>query len=113
MSDDMKGRTCLVTGATDGHGRALAGMLAQRGADLVILGRNPGKCRDVQTEIAEECGGKAPEVLLCDLSSLVEVERTANEYLASGRRLDLLVNNAGLSGCTGARARTGTSSASR
>jgi NAD(P)-dependent dehydrogenase (short-subunit alcohol dehydrogenase family) len=98
MSDDMKGRTCLVTGATDGHGRALAGMLAKRGADLVILGRNPGKCRDVQTEIAEECGGKAPEILLCDLSSLVEVERTANEYLASGRRLDLLVNNAGLVG---------------
>lgn len=94
----MQGRTCLVTGATDGHGRALARMLAERGADLVILGRNPDKCRDAQLEIADACDGKAPEILLCDLASLREVERAANEYLASGRRLDVLVNNAGLVG---------------
>lgn len=96
MSENMKGKVCLVTGATDGHGRALAGMLAQRGADLVLLGRNPEKCRVTQREIAEQCAGKAPEILLCDLSSQVEIERTAKEYLASGRRLDVLVNNAGL-----------------
>ena len=94
----MQGRTCLVTGATDGHGRALAGLLAQRGADLVLLGRNPDKCRDVQLEIARECGGKAPEILLCDLASLAEVERAADEFLASGRPLHVLVNNAGLVG---------------
>jgi NAD(P)-dependent dehydrogenase (short-subunit alcohol dehydrogenase family) len=94
----MEGRTCLVTGATDGHGRAMVQTLAERGAEIVLLGRNPDKCRVVQQEIADSVGGKPPEILLCDLASLAEVERAANEYLASGRRLDVLVNNAGLVG---------------
>jgi len=93
---DMTGRTCLVTGATDGHGRAVAGQLAQRGADVVLLGRNPEKCRRVQSEIAAENAGRRPEILLCDLASRAEVDRAASEYLASGRPLHVLVNNAGL-----------------
>ena len=97
MSDrhDMTGRVCLVTGATDGHGRAVAEQLARRGADVVLLGRNAEKCQRVQAEIAAACG-KAPEILLCDLSSRAEVDRAADEYLASGRPLHVLVNNAGL-----------------
>jgi NAD(P)-dependent dehydrogenase (short-subunit alcohol dehydrogenase family) len=98
---DMAGRVCLVTGATDGHGRAVAAQLARRGADVVLLGRNPEKCRQVQAEITAEIaaggnGGKSPEILLCDLSSRAEVDRAADEYLASGRPLHVLVNNAGL-----------------
>ena len=98
---DMVGRVCLVTGATDGHGRAVASQLARRGADVVLLGRNPEKCRRVQAEITAELaetgnGGKSPEILLCDLSSREEIDRAASEYLASGRPLHVLVNNAGL-----------------
>jgi NAD(P)-dependent dehydrogenase (short-subunit alcohol dehydrogenase family) len=98
---DMVGRVCLVTGATDGHGRAVAGQLARRGADVVLLGRNPEKCRRVQAEITAELtrtgnGGKSPEILLCDLASREEVDRAASEFLASGRPLHVLVNNAGL-----------------
>lgn len=89
-------RTCLVTGATSGHGRAVAHGLAAAGADVVLLGRDPEKCRTVQREIAEANDGKAPEILLCDLASLGDVERAAEEYLATGRALDVLVNNAGL-----------------
>ncbi len=93
---EMGGRTCLVTGATDGHGRAVALGLARAGAELVVLGRNPEKCRDVQREIAGITGGKAPDILLCDLSKRSEVDRAADEYLDSGRPLHVLVNNAGL-----------------
>jgi len=92
---DMSGRVCLVTGATDGHGRAVARALAKRGADVVLLGRNAEKCRLVQAEIARE-SGKSPEVLLCDLASREAIDRAASEYLASGRPLHVLVNNAGL-----------------
>jgi NAD(P)-dependent dehydrogenase (short-subunit alcohol dehydrogenase family) len=92
----MNGRVCLVTGASDGHGRAVARALARRGAELVLLGRSPEKCRRVQAEIAAECGGKRPDVLLCDLASREEIDRTCSEYLASGRPLHVLVNNAGL-----------------
>jgi NAD(P)-dependent dehydrogenase (short-subunit alcohol dehydrogenase family) len=86
----------LVTGATSGHGRAVARALAVRGADVVLLGRNPSKCAAVQREIADAAGGKAPDVLLCDLASRAEIDRAAEDYLASGRPLHGLVNNAGL-----------------
>jgi NAD(P)-dependent dehydrogenase (short-subunit alcohol dehydrogenase family) len=91
----MTGRVCLVTGASDGHGRAVAEALAGAGAEVVLLGRNPKKCETAQREIAEATGRK-PDVLLCDLMSRADVDRAADEYLASGRPLHLLVNNAGL-----------------
>jgi retinol dehydrogenase-12 len=98
---DMTGRVCLVTGATDGHGRAVAAQLAMRGADVILHGRNPEKCRRVQAEITAELaasgnGGKSPDTLICDLSDRADVNRAADEYLASGRPLHVLVNNAGL-----------------
>ncbi len=92
---DMTGRVCLVTGASDGHGRAVAEALARAGAEVVLLGRNPQKCEVAQREIAEATGRK-PDVILCDLANRTEVDRAADEYLASGRPLHLLVNNAGL-----------------
>jgi NAD(P)-dependent dehydrogenase (short-subunit alcohol dehydrogenase family) len=95
ISHDMTGRVCLVTGASDGHGRAVAEALSAAGADLVLLGRNPEKCETAQREIAEATGRK-PELLLCDLMNRTDVDRAADEYLASGRPLHLLVNNAGL-----------------
>jgi NAD(P)-dependent dehydrogenase (short-subunit alcohol dehydrogenase family) len=94
--NDLGGRVCLVTGASDGHGRAVARALARRGADLVLLGRSPEKCRRVQAEIAAESGGKSPEILLCDLASREAIDRAASEWLAAGRPLHVLVNNAGL-----------------
>ena len=92
---DMTGRVCLVTGASDGHGRAVAEALARAGADVVLLGRNPQKCEIAQREIGEATGRK-PDVLLCDLMNRTDVDRAADQYLESGRRLHLLVNNAGL-----------------
>jgi NAD(P)-dependent dehydrogenase (short-subunit alcohol dehydrogenase family) len=92
---EMTGRVCLVTGASDGHGRAVAEALARAGAEVVLLGRNPQKCETVQRKIAKATGRK-PDVLLCDLMNRTEVDRAADEYLACGRPLHLLVNNAGL-----------------
>lgn len=95
-ASDMNGRVCLVTGATSGHGRAVAVALARRGADLVLLGRNREKCAELQREIAMLSSGKAPEILLCDLSSRAEIDAAAEAFLAKGLPLHVLVNNAGL-----------------
>ena len=92
----LQGRVCMVTGATSGHGRAVAFALAARGADVVLLGRNRERCQQVQHEIAEAYGGKRPEVLLCDLDSRKEIDRACDAFVASGRPLHVLVNNAGL-----------------
>lgn len=91
----MSGRTCLVTGASDGHGRAVAEGLARAGADLVLLGRSRAKCEAVQREIAATAGRK-PDLLICDLANRGEVDAAADAFLASGRPLHVLVNNAGL-----------------
>jgi retinol dehydrogenase-12 len=93
---ELDGKVCLVTGATDGHGRAVARQLAKLGAEVVVHGRNADKCDEVQQEIAAITGGKRPDRLLCDFASTKSIDAAAAEYLASGRPLDILVNNAGL-----------------
>lgn len=98
LDTDMAGRTCLVTGATDGHGRAMAKLLAERGADIVLHARSEEKARRVQAEIARDSGGKAPEILLADLADAEAIDSAVESYRASGRPLHVLVNNAGLVG---------------
>ena len=98
LDTDMTGRTCLVAGATDGHGKAVAHALASLGAQVVLHARSLEKARAVQDEIARENGGKAPEILLADLASSEAIASAVEEYLASGRPLHVLVNNAGLVG---------------
>jgi NAD(P)-dependent dehydrogenase (short-subunit alcohol dehydrogenase family) len=82
-------RTILITGSTDGLGRACARELAAGGHSVVVHGRDRGKAE----RVAEEVGG-AP-VLVADLASLDEVRRLAEEAAAL-ESLDVLVNNAGI-----------------
>lgn len=98
LDTDMTGRVCLVTGATDGHGRAMAKLLAARGAEVVVHARERAKADRVCGEIAAETGRKRPEILLADLSSFAAIDAAAESYLESGRPLHVLVNNAGLVG---------------
>lgn len=95
---DLQGRTCLVTGSTDGHGKAVALALAARGADVVLHARSREKALAVRDEVARAAGGKAPEILLADLARAEEIDAAVATYLESGRPLHVLVNNAGLVG---------------
>lgn len=92
---DLTGRVCLVTGATSGHGLACARRLAELGAAVVLLGRNPDKCRAARDRIAAAVGAE-PEILVCDLSARADIDRAAAEWLERGRPLHLLLNNAGV-----------------
>ena len=56
LDTDMTGRVALVTGATDGHGRAMAKLLAERGAEVVVHARSREKAERVCDEIASETG---------------------------------------------------------
>ncbi|MFY9821319.1 MAG: SDR family oxidoreductase [Thermoanaerobaculia bacterium] len=93
----MQGKTCLVTGATSGIGRATALSLARQGALVVIAGRDAARTQDTVASIREEAGNRQVESLLADFSSLAEVRRLAAEFRARHSRLDVLVNNAGAS----------------
>jgi len=88
--------TALVTGATDGLGRAVAGELAAAGAMVLIHGRDADRVRASEREIARIAGTERVRSYLADFASLEEVQHMADELLARERRLDVLVNNAGI-----------------
>ncbi len=91
----MTGRTVLITGATAGIGKQTAIGLAQQGAKVVIVGRNPEKTARVVEEIKTRTQNQQVESLLADLSSLAQVRRLAAEFRSKYGKLDVLVNNAG------------------
>ncbi len=92
----MQGKTVLVTGANQGIGKATAIALAQQGASVVILSRNPEKGRAALQDVQAASRGSKAELLVADFASLADVRRAAAEFRASHARLDVLVNNAGL-----------------
>jgi len=95
MTRDLAGKVILITGATDGIGKAAATEFANRGATLTIVGRNKRKTDQVLTELKTLSGNQNIDVLLCDLSRLADVKRAAEDFKATHDRLDVLVNNAG------------------
>jgi NAD(P)-dependent dehydrogenase (short-subunit alcohol dehydrogenase family) len=95
LKDDMNGKICLVTGATNGIGKATAQALAQMGATVVIVGRNAPKTAQIVGEIRSASGNKNVDSLLADLSSQQDVRRLADEFKSSYPHLHVLLNNAG------------------
>jgi retinol dehydrogenase 12 len=91
----MKGKICLVTGTTNGIGKVTALALAQKGATVVIVGRNPTKCKAVVDEIKQVSDNQAVDVIIGDLSLMADVRRVADEFKAKYQQLHGLVNNAG------------------
>src|SRR5260370_42343302 len=85
-----KGRTALVTGATDGVGRVVARKLAQDGWRVLVHGRDHPRGEALVSEI-EQAGGSAT-FLAADLGSLAEVRRLADEVRKATDRLDLPIN---------------------
>ncbi len=69
----MQGKTCLVTGATSGIGKAAAIELAHRGATVVIVARNQEKGARAAADIQASSGSQTVEALAADLSSLAAV----------------------------------------
>lgn len=92
----MSGRpVVLITGATRGIGAAAAVELARRGAEVAIVGREPGRVHAAaETARAASAGGAVHEHV-ADLTRLDEVRRLAAEVLDRHPRLDVLANNAG------------------
>ena len=72
---DLTGRTCLVTGATSGIGRAAAFALAGQGASLVLLARDAERGKATCDAIREETGNADVSLLLADLASQREIRR--------------------------------------
>lgn len=95
MTTPLQDQTILITGATSGIGRITARELARKGAQVVIVGRNPEKTQSVASEIQRSTGNPRVAMLVGDLSDLSEVRRIATEFRQRFDRLSVLINNAG------------------
>ena len=93
---NIEGKTCLITGATNGIGRVTAVELARMGAELFLIYRDQARADETVAEIRKKTGNEKVHLLHADLGSQKQIRGVAAEFLATGKPLHVLVNNAGL-----------------
>ena len=93
----MDGKISMVTGATSGIGKVTALELARQGSTVIVVGRNSEKSIATVDYIKEKTGNSSVEFILADLSVQSDVRHLSEVFLSKHQRLDVLVNNAGVS----------------
>lgn len=95
---DLTGRVAVVTGASSGIGVQFAKVLAEQGADLVLIARRKEKLEEVAEEIRNT--GKKCLTVQCDVTDTEQIKNAVKESIAEYGKIDILVNNAGTGGQT-------------
>ena len=95
MDENLTGKVFLITGATEGIGKAAARSLAQRGAEVVVVGRDRAKTERVVSELGAEARGGHVSSIIAELSRVSGALAVAREFASNHERLDVLINNAG------------------
>ncbi len=85
----------MITGSTDGIGKAAAISLAKMGYTIIIHGRNENKIENVIREIKEKSGNEKIHGFRADLLSFEEIKNMSEEIKNRFDRIDVLINNAG------------------
>ena len=91
----MQGKHIAITGPTAGIGRTASLELARRGARLTLFCRSMEKGTALQQEIVA-AGGSRPSIIIMDMADLDSVRRAGEQFLATEKSLDVLLNNAGV-----------------
>ena len=91
----LEGKTCFITGASKGIGRATALVFAKHGALLAINGRSEEQLVSLAEEI-EKVSNKRPLILSYDVTNIDEMKKAFQLIHREYKRLDVLVNNAGM-----------------
>lgn len=94
LNADLSGQIALVTGASQGLGRAIAVELGRNGAKVACVARNAEKLAETVSAIAA-AGGEAKE-FTCDVKDRASIEATIDAVVDEWDKLDILVNNAGV-----------------
>ena len=92
---DLSGRVAIVTGGSIGLGRQMAEGLAEMGAHLVLCARKEERCHQAAAEL-QQLGVKAIAVG-CDVKNPASIQEMVEATLAQFGRIDVLINNAGIS----------------
>ena len=88
-------KTVLITGASDGIGLQASRQIAEQGAHVVMVGRNPDKTAAAVAQVRAAVPGARIDSMLCDFASQAEVRSLSEQVQERLDRLDVLVNNAG------------------
>ncbi len=90
MDFGLKGKTAIVTGASQGIGRAIAHALHQEGATVMMVGQSRARLEQAARDLGP--GGAPAHIQIADLSLLAEIERVVAEALRLMTHVDILVN---------------------
>jgi 3-oxoacyl-[acyl-carrier protein] reductase len=94
MNTNLKGKTALVCGSTQGIGKATAELLAQMGANIVLLARDDNKLKQVRS-LLNTSNGQTHHFIAADFNFPPEVKLAVENYLEINTSIDILVNNTG------------------
>jgi len=101
MTNELAGKTFIVTGANTGIGKVTAKELARQGAHVILACRSKDKTEAVIAELKRDTGNDKIEFVALDLGDLASVRACAKELLARDIPIHGLINNAGLGGARG------------
>lgn len=87
-------KTALITGATDGVGKATARKLLSERWKVIIIGRNPARCNATVSELKDSTGNNNISAIVANLSVLNEVKKASDGFLQGNHSLDFLMLNA-------------------
>ncbi|XP_062110537.1 very-long-chain 3-oxoacyl-CoA reductase-like protein At1g24470 [Humulus lupulus] len=90
------GSWAMITGATDGIGKAFAIQLAEKGLNLILVGRNSNKLQTVSKEIQLRCPGTEIKAVVFDFSGDIAAGVVAVENAVKGLDVGILINNVGI-----------------
>src|ERR1700687_862230 len=92
---NLSGRVAIITGGSVGLGRQMAEGLAEMGANLVLCARKKERCEEAAETLRRR--GVQTLALGCDVKDKAAVQQVVEETLAAFGRIDILINNAGVS----------------
>jgi NAD(P)-dependent dehydrogenase (short-subunit alcohol dehydrogenase family) len=92
----VQGKTVVITGGTSGIGEATALALAEQGADLALICRSRERGEATRERIAQHTGRDAARIFLADMARLEDMRRVAATLRSELERIDVLLNNAGV-----------------
>ena len=94
MDLKLRGRTCLITGASAGIGAGIARVLASEGVKIAMTARRADQLEKLAAEI-QESTGVAPVTVVGDITNEEDITRIADRSIDSLGQIDILVNSAG------------------
>ena len=90
------GKTVLITGATDGIGKATAEYLSAAGHEIIVHSRTSEKGEKIVNEIQQKTGNSAVKYVVADFSKLSDIDKMVAELFRKFKKIDVLINNAGI-----------------